>query len=242
VTNSHTRVRVERGHKRIRAYLGGKPVVDTVRPLLVWEHPHYPAYYLPVDDVRLEHFEADDETAHSPSRGDAQRFTVRVGNTVAAGAALRYDESPVPEIAEHIRLDWDAMDAWFEEDEEVFVHPRSPDTRIDILPSSRRVRVEIGDEVIAESTRARMLFETHLPTRFYLPKTDVRMDLLEHTETSTGCPYKGTAEYWSVRIGDELHKDVAWSYRTPLPESQKIAGLIAFWKVDIFVDGARQEG
>jgi uncharacterized protein (DUF427 family) len=86
-----------------------------------------------------------------------------------------------------------------------------------------------------------MLFETHLPTRFYFPKTDVRMDLFEHTETSTGCPYKGTAEYWSVRIGDKLHKDVAWSYRTPLPESQKIAGLIAFWKVDIFVDGVRQE-
>jgi uncharacterized protein (DUF427 family) len=241
MTNSGTKVRVERGHKRVRAYLGGKPVVDTVRPLLVWEHPHYPAYYLPLDDVRWEFFEVDDDSVHSPSRGDALRYTVRVGSTVAEGAALRYDASPVPEIAGHIRLDWDAMDAWFEEDEEVFVHPRSPDARIDILPSSRVVRVEIGGEVIAESTRTRMLFETHLPTRFYFPKTDIRMDLLEHTETSTGCPYKGTAEYWSVRIGDKLHKDVAWSYRTPLPESQKIAGLIAFWKVDIFVDGVRQE-
>jgi uncharacterized protein (DUF427 family) len=243
MTHAHTPVRVEASRKRVRAYLGGVAVVDTLHPLLVWEHPHYPAYYLPAADFTDGALEATGESAHSPSRGDAGRYTVRAGNAVAAGAALRYDESPVPELNGHVRLEWEAMDAWFEEDEEVFTHPRNPYARIDILPSSRQVRVALDGVTIAETTSARMLFETHLPVRYYLPKTDVRMDLLERSATSTGCPYKGTAEYWSVRVGDALHDDVAWSYRTPLPESQKIAGLIAFWKdVEIFVDGVRQEG
>jgi len=242
MTKSNTPVRIEPSRKRVRVYLGGQVVADTLAPLLVWEHPHYPAYYLPVGDINPDHLEATDEIVHSPSRGDARRLTVRAGDRVAEGAALRYDASPVPEINGHIRLDWDAMDAWFEEDEEVFTHPRSPYARVDILPSSRRVRVELDGVTIAETTNARMLFETYLPTRYYIPKPDVRVDLLERSATTTGCPYKGTAEYWSVRVGDTLHQDVAWSYRTPLPESQKIAGLIAFWKnVDIFVDGVRQE-
>ena len=242
MTKSHTSVRVETGRKRVRVYLEGQVVADTLTPLLVWEHPHYPAYYLPVGDTNLDFLEETGEIVRSPSRGDARRMTVRVGDRVAIGGALRYDDSPVPEINGHIRFDWNAMDAWFEEDEEVFTHPRSPYARVDILPSSRLVRVELDGVTIAETTNARMLFETHLPTRYYIPKTDVRMDLLVSRATTTGCPYKGTAEYWSVRIGDTLHQDVAWSYRTPLPESQKIAGLIAFWKnVEIFIDGVRQE-
>ena len=239
---THTEIRVEQSRKRVRVYLSGQVVTDTVNPLLVWEHPHYPAYYLPVADTNLDLLEATGESVHSPSRGDAGRYTVRVGDRVAEGAALRYDDSPVPEINGHIRFEWNAMDAWFEEDEEVFTHPRSPYARIDILPSSRPVRVEIDGVTIAETTSARMLFETYLPTRFYVPKTDVRMDLMEPSATSTGCPYKGTAEYWSARVNEQMYEDVAWSYRTPLPESQKIAGLVAFWKdVDVFVDGVRQE-
>jgi uncharacterized protein (DUF427 family) len=135
------------------------------------------------------------------------------------------------------------MGAWFEEDEEVFTHPRNPYTRVDILPSSRHVRVEVDGETIAESTSPRLLFETGLPVRYYLPKTHVRMDLLEHTDTTSHCPYKGEAEWWSVRVGDTLHEDLAWAYPTTLPESQKIAGLIAFYdeKVDVYVDGVLQE-
>jgi uncharacterized protein (DUF427 family) len=134
------------------------------------------------------------------------------------------------------------MDAWFEEDEEVFVHPRDPYTRVDILPTSREVRVELDGVTIARSTSARLLFETGLPVRYYLPKPHVRMDLLTPTPTVTACPYKGTAEYWSVTVDGTEHPDLVWSYRTPLPESQKIAGLMAFYndKVDIYVDGVRQ--
>jgi uncharacterized protein (DUF427 family) len=237
------RVRVESAAKRVRAYLGGETVADTTRPILVWEAPYYPTYYFPVDDVRTELLEADDGIAHSPSRGDGRTFTVRAGGKGAPGAALRYEESPIEELRDAIRLDWDAIDAWFEEDEEVFTHPRDPYTRVDILPSSRHVRVEVDGVTVAESTSPRLLFETGLPVRYYLPKTHVRMDLLVPTDTASHCPYKGEAEWWSVRLGDEIHPDLAWSYRTPLPESQKIAGLVAFYdeKVDVYVDGVLQE-
>jgi uncharacterized protein (DUF427 family) len=237
------RVRVEPGAKRIRAYLGGELVADTIRPLLVWEVPYYPTYYIPAADVRTELLEPDGGVARSPSRGEGRTLTLRAGGKEAVGAAVRYENSPIEQLRDAIRLDWDAMDAWFEEDEEVFTHPRDPYKRVDILPSSRHVRVHVDGVTIAESASPRLLFETGLPVRYYLPKTHVRMDLLTPTETVSHCPYKGQAEWWSVRLGDTLHEDLAWSYRTPLPESREVAGLVAFYneKVDIYVDGVRQE-
>ncbi|MFL5820588.1 MAG: DUF427 domain-containing protein [Solirubrobacteraceae bacterium] len=235
-------VRLEPGAKRVRAYLGGEVVADTIRPVLVWEAPYYPTYYFPVEDVRTELLEPDGGVAPSPSRGEGRTFTVRAGDKQAA-AALRYQDSPIEELNGLIRLEWAAMDAWFEEDEEVFTHPRDPHTRVDILASSRHVRVEVGGETIAESACPRFLFETGAPVRHYLPKTHVRLDLLTPTDKVTHCPYKGRAEHWSVRAGGSLHEGLAWSYPTPLPESQKIAGLIAFYdeRVDTYVDGVRQE-
>jgi uncharacterized protein (DUF427 family) len=133
------------------------------------------------------------------------------------------------------------MDAWFEEDEEVFTHARDPYTRIDVLQSSRQVRIDVEGTTVADSHAPRLLFETALPVRYYLPKPHVRMDLLVPTDSVSYCPYKGQAAYWSVRIGEHLHPDLAWSYRTPLPESTKIAGLICFWndRVELYVDGVR---
>ena len=197
-TASKTRgsVRTERGAKRIRAYLGGELVADTTRPLLVWERPYYPTYYFPAEDVRADLLQPGDEVAHSTSRGDGRTFTVRAGGREAPQAAVRYEESPLDELRDAIRLDWDAMDAWFEEDEQVFTHPRDPYTRVDILPSSRHVRVEVDGVTIAESASPRLLFETGLPVRYYLPKPHVRLDLLTRTDTATHCPYKGRAEYW----------------------------------------------
>jgi uncharacterized protein (DUF427 family) len=236
-------VRVEHGSKRLRVYLGGELVADTTRPLLVWEKPYYPTYYFPAADVRMELLEPDGGVEHSPSRGDGRTFTIRAGGVEATKAALRYDESPFEELRDAIRLEWGAMDAWFEEDEEVFTHPRDPYKRVDILASSRHVRVEVGGVTIAESSKPTLLFETGLPVRFYFPKTHVRMDMLTPTEKESHCPYKGQAEYWTVRAGDTVHPDLAWSYRSPVPESQKIVGLIAFYneKVDLYVDGVLQE-
>jgi hypothetical protein len=132
--------------------------------------------------VRTDLLEADGGVAHSPNRGDGRTFAVRAGGKEALGTAMRYEDSPVGELRDLIRLQWDAMDAWFEEDEEVFTHPRDPYTRLDILPSSRHVRVEVDGVTIAESTSPKLLFETGLPPRYYLPKRHVRLDLLMPTD------------------------------------------------------------
>jgi uncharacterized protein (DUF427 family) len=139
----------------------------------------------------------------------------------------------------YTRIQWDGVDAWFEEDEEVFKHPRDPYHRVDVRDSSRHVRVIVDGVVVAESTRPRLLFETGLPTRYYLPKLDVRMDLLSPTTTASVCPYKGEAEYWSITTNGTTHSDLVWGYRDPIPEAFKIAGLVCFYneKVDIEIDG-----
>jgi uncharacterized protein (DUF427 family) len=235
------RVRLESSAKRVRAYLGGVAVADSRHPWLVWEVPYCPAYYFPLEDVRTDLLVETGTVTHSPSRGDARHFTVRVGQEERVDAAWRYVDSPIEELRQAVRFDWEAMDGWFEEDEEVYVHPRDPYTRVDILATSRHVRVELDGVVLADSTHAHALFETGLPPRWYLPKVDVRMDLLVPTGTVSHCPYKGQAQYWSARVNDRTVEDVAWSYRSPLPESEKIAGMVAFYneKLDITVDGVK---
>jgi uncharacterized protein (DUF427 family) len=236
-------VKVEPSAKRVRAYLNGQAVVDTVHPMLVWETPYYPAYYFPQGDVRMDLLVPSDRTEHSPSRGDARYFDVMVGDRVADSGAWSYPDSPIDALRGLVRLDWESMDAWFEEDEEVYVHPRSPYTRVDILPSSRHVEVSIAGVTVADSHQPRILFETGLPPRYYLPLVDVRMDLLRPSSTTSRCPYKGTAGYWSVEVDGQLFEDIVWIYRTPLPESIKVAGLVSFYneRVDLRVDGVELE-
>jgi uncharacterized protein (DUF427 family) len=233
-------VRVETSPKRVRAYLGGHVVLDTTEARLVWESSHHdlPHYYAPLRDVRAELIPTG-RTKTSRSRGVGQLHTVRIGAGEAFEAALTYPDSPVTALRDLVRIKFDAMDAWFEEDEEIYTHPRSPYTRIDILPTSRAVVVEADGHRIAETSQAHMLFETGLPARFYLPKVDVRLDLLVPSALVTHCPYKGRAEYWSVRVGGKLHEDAVWSYRHPLPESARLAGLLSFYpsRLDVMVDG-----
>jgi uncharacterized protein (DUF427 family) len=235
-------VKTEQGAKRVRAYLAGRLVADTSHPVLVWEIPYYPAYYLPPGDVTAG-LEPTGKTEHSPSRGEAVLYDVRVDGAVAAGAARIYPDSPLAALRGLVRLDWDAMDEWLEEDEPVYTHPRDPYTRVDILHSSRHVRVAVDGVTVADSVRPVILFETGLPARYYLPLPDIRTDLLTPTSTQTHCPYKGMATYWSLDTGHGPHPDLVWVYRAPLPESQKIAGLACFYneKVDIYLDGELQD-
>jgi uncharacterized protein (DUF427 family) len=209
-------VRSEVSHKRVRVYAGGQLVADSRAPMLVWEIPYYPTYYLPIADVhaRLE-----------PAADDA--YDVVTGTVTVPGAARLMDDL--------VRLEFGAMDEWLEEDEPIYVHPRDPYKRVDILASSRQVEVGIDGQVVASSRQPRILFETGLPPRYYLPLSDVRMDLLQPSNKESSCPYKGTASYWHV--GE--HENIVWIYRTPLAESQKIAGLACFYneKVDLYVDG-----
>ena len=209
-------VRIEPCHKRVRAYKGRDLVVDSVHSKLVWEHSAYPAYYFPEADVRAE--------------------------LVPAGAIRTFGDGP-DELRGLVRIDWKAMDEWLEEDEPVYVHPRNPYSRVDILASSRHVEVVVDGVTVADTHRPVILFETRLPPRYYMPLTDVRMDLLTPTEHSTMCPYKGTATYWSLEVNGQTYPNFVWCYRAPLAESQKIAGLACFYneKVDLIVDGERQE-
>jgi uncharacterized protein (DUF427 family) len=235
-------VRIEPGLKRVRVYLHGELVADTRTPYLVWESPYYPTYYLPESDVRATLVPAG-QTAHSPSRGDGEVLHVTVSAGTAERAAVRYPASPLEALRGLVRLDWNAMTEWLEEDEPVYTHPRDPYKRVDILASSRHVRIEVDGVTVAESRQPRILFETGLPARHYIPLSDVRMDMLQPSETVSHCPYKGTASYWSVDTGTRTHADIVWMYRSPLPESQKVAGLACFYdeKVDVYLDGELQD-
>lgn len=197
--------------RRIRARRDGAIVLDTVRAFYVWEVPYYPAYYVPSEDV-------------DPA-------------VIALTTTQTFETGPFAGLA---HVDWNSVDAWFEEDEEVFGgHPRSPYARVDAMRSSRHIRVEIDGVVLAESTAPVLLFETGLPTRHYIQRTDIDFSALERTDTTTYCPYKGTtSDYWSARINGALHEDIAWSYAYPAPEVIQIAGLVAFYdeKVDTFLD------
>jgi uncharacterized protein (DUF427 family) len=230
---------VEPVPRRVRAVLAGQTVLDTTRALYVWEWPYYPQYYIPIADVRGELLVDEGQTRKS-HRGTEELHALAVGGVDRAHAARVLRQSSVDGLAGTVRFEWDALDAWYEEDEQVFVHPRNPYVRVDALRSTRTVRVELEGTVLAESSSPVLVFETNLPTRYYLNRTEVDFAHLEHTDTVTACPYKGTtSDYWSVRIGDSTHADLAWSYDFPTRQLLPITGLIAFYneKLDIFRDG-----
>lgn len=138
------------------------------------------------------------------------------------------------------RFEWDALDAWFEEDEQVLVHPRDPYTRVDALRSTRHIEVRLDGTLLAESTSPALVFETGLPTRYYLNRTDVDLAHLSASDTVTQCPHKGTTSgYWSAGVGGTTRPDIAWAYDFPTRQLLPIAGLIAFYneKVDVVIDG-----
>ena len=174
----------------MRALLGGQVVVDTLHPWLVWEIPYYPAYYLPREDVRAR-LEPSGRTEHSPSRGEATYYDVHVGEAVARDGAWAYPDSPMEELRDLVRFEWQALDEWLEEDELVYVHPRQPYSRVDILASSRRVQVMVDGVELADSSRPHILFETGLPPRYYLPLADVRTELLTPSDACHPVPVQG---------------------------------------------------
>jgi uncharacterized protein (DUF427 family) len=231
--------------KRIRAVVAGEVVADSRRALILHESGHQPVYYFPPDDVRAELLEASERHTHCPKKGEASYYTIRVGDRAVEAGAWYYPDpiDGAPPIKDLIALYWNRIDHWYEEDEEVFVHPRDPYHRVDILRSDRHIRISRDGELLAESHRPVGLFETNLPPRWYLPREDV-VAPLEPTDTVTRCPYKGQAAYYSVRLdGGEVAKDLIWYYPEPIQESSKIEGLLCFFneQVDIELDGELQE-
>lgn len=228
--------------RRIRGRLGDRTIFDTTRARYVWEWPHYPQYYIPLEDVDREVL-VDEHTRHLGRRGTVQVHGLRAGREHRPGAAQVVVDSPLDAVAGTVRFDWAALDAWYEEDEEVFVHPRNPYVRVDAVRSSRHVQVRLGDTVLADSGSPVLVFETGLPTRYYLPASDLRHEHLSRSGgTRTSCPYKGTTSYYlSAAIDGAVIEDIAWCYSFPTAAVSAIAGLVAFYqdKVDVLVDGQR---
>ena len=221
--------------KRVRAEIAGTIVADSTRTLLLLERGHFPVYYFPPEDVRQDLLIRTEHRTHCPHKGDASYRTIMAGGRKVENAAWCYEDpiEAVRPIAGRLAFYADKVDRWLEEDEVLVGHVRSPFHRIDTRESRRRVRVIVGGEVVADTRRARFLFETGIRTRYYIPREDVALDKLTRSASRTTCPYKGHASYWSVRAGGRDFPDVVWAYEDPLPESLPIKGLLAFWEEKI---------
>lgn len=236
--------RIEPAPRRVRGILNGRTVFDTTRAQYVWEWPYYPQYYIPLADVNEQFLVNEEGRPQKQSLGTAHRHGLRVGDVQRDAAARVYDSDARRGVADTVRFEWAALDAWFEEDEEVFVHPRSPYVRVDAIRSHRHLRVESRGVVLADTRSPVLVFETGLPTRFYVDKTDVAFEHLIPSDTQTPCPYKGnTTGYWSVHVNGSVEEDLAWAYDFPTRALAPITGMVAFYneKVDIFLDGEQVE-
>jgi uncharacterized protein (DUF427 family) len=190
-------------------------------------------------DIQADLLVDEDHQEHL-GRGTAQRYGIRLGDIERPGVAHLYTDSDIEGVAGRVRFEWSAFDGWFEEDEEVFVHPRDPYSRVDALRSTRTVTIGLDGVELARSSSPVMVFETGLPTRYYLNRTEVHFEHLVPSDTVSSCPYKGqTSAYWSVRSGDQILPDLAWAYDFPTRQLLPIAGMVAFYneKVDIEIDG-----
>jgi uncharacterized protein (DUF427 family) len=253
-------LRYEPTAKRVRATLAGRPALDSTRALLVWEPRRIvPSYAVPADDVLTEIVAAgtaEEATARPVRLGDGppvldprnpfavhttagQALVLDAGDGGPGAAGFRIAD---PALAGYIVVDFGGFDGWLEEDEPIVGHPHDPFSRIDVRRSARQVRIELDGHVLAETSRSRALFETGLPTRYYLPRDDVRADL-RPSSTRTVCAYKGEASYWSVEVDGREVPDVAWSYEEPLDDLAVLRGLVCFFaeKTDLVVDGRHVE-
>jgi uncharacterized protein (DUF427 family) len=231
--------------RRMRASFAGETIVDSRHAKLLHEHGKLPVHYFPESEVRLDLLEPTDHHTHCPWKGDASYWSVRVGDRLAENAVWSYPEpiEDAPPLRGFMAFYWNKMDGWLEEDEPVIGHARDPYHRVDVLDTSRHVRVEVEGEQVAETQRPRAIFETGLPTRWYIPADDVRADLLLPSDKHTVCAYKGVASYRSVRTPDGVEEDVAWLYEDPHRDVERIVGHLCFFneRVDIYVDGELQE-
>jgi len=253
--------RVHPSPKWIRATMRDRVVVDTKAALLVWEPRRVvPSYAVPVDDIAAELVPYDgpgveehpvalglvDQPVLDPSTSflahstPGRSLTVRLPGDELAGAAFAADD---PDLAGYAVLDWGAFTEWLEEEEVVEGHPRDPFDRIDCLRSSRRVVISLDGVTLADSNRPTLLFETPLPTRYYLPREDVVMELLRPSDRRSVCAYKGRAHYWSAEVGGRLVPDVAWSYADPRHDALPVRDMVAFFteRLDLTLDGVALE-
>ena len=235
-------VHLSESPRHVRVFFNGETIADSKHAKLVRESEVLPIYYFSPADVRADFLIRARHKSACPYKGEACFWTIQVRDRQAENVAWSYP-TPLPaaaEITNYFAFEWNQMDKWMEEEEEILVHARDPYKRVDVLQSARHVQVVIDGEIVADSRRPRLLFETNHPVRYYLPQEDVRMDLLVPSATQSRCPYKGLASYWSVNVGAQTHEDMVWGYMEPIPECPKIKGLLCFFHergADIYVDG-----
>jgi len=231
--------------KRLRIKVGDLFIADTTEALVLQESDHLPVYYFPIRDVDESFLMPSTTKTECPYKGTASHYSLNTGVTLVQDAGWRYLE-PIkgcPPIADYMGFYWSKMDHWYEEDEEIFVHARDPFRRVDCLPSSRRVEVFVGGEKVADSKKGVFLFETGHPTRYYLPISDTRLELLSPSRYISRCPYKGIASYYHLTVNGKCYENMVWYYPEPVHEAARVKGLVCFYDefVDrILVDGVEQ--
>lgn len=259
--NALGELRVHPIAKWIRASSGGETVVSSTRAMVVWEPRRVvPSYAVPITDVSAELVPAnttvdtarpvqlssggppvlDPRTPFSVHSCPGEGLSIRTSAGELEGTAFAPDD---PALDGYVLLNWAAFDQWREEDEVVTGHPHDPFHRIDVLRSSRHVVVSSDGVVLADSIRPNLLFETSLPTRYYLPPEDVRWELLHPSESHSVCAYKGVANYWTAGLPGRDIPDIAWSYAEPLNDALNVAGMVAFFteRLDLVIDGTAIE-
>ncbi|KAE9386528.1 DUF427-domain-containing protein [Gymnopus androsaceus JB14] len=245
VPPNFTKVHIEDCLKRVRTIFGGVFIVDTRKAKLVqvlyhlWEHKFYPQYYFPSSELPSKFL--DEKSKQVLSEGPI-KYDIVVGVKRAAEAVTVYGDSN-GDLAGLFKIGFASMDMWYEEDEQVFVHPKDPYKRVDVLQSSRHIRVEVHGVEVANTHKPRLLFETGLPVRTYIPPTDCKLELLVPSNLHTSCPYKGVANYYHVQTApDKTAENVVWWYQNPNLECAAINGFLAFYdeRVDVWVDGEKQ--
>jgi uncharacterized protein (DUF427 family) len=230
--------------RRIRAEFAGQTIVDSRHAKLLHENGLLPILYFPAAEVRTDLLVPSDRSTHCPWKGDASYWSVDVDGTRVDDAVWEYRD-PLPEappLKGYFSVFWDKMDRWLEEDEELVGHVRDPYHRVDVLDSSRHVKVSLDGVVLAETTRPKALFETGLPVRWYIPPEDVHLEHLTRSDRQSICAYKGRASYLSIRSNGEVQSDLVWTYPDPSRDVDRVRGHLCFYNefVDIEVDGEAQ--
>lgn len=227
--------------KRIRGVIAGETVVDTRRAKMLHETGQFIQWYVPRDDVRTDLLEAGDRQTNDPHKGETSWYTLRVGDRVEADAAWSHDQSPaaMSHLAGLVAFDFDRLDAWFEEDDQIVGHPRDPYHRCDYRRTSEHIEVRVGGETIAETRRAVKLFETSIPPRYYIPFDDVKPECLAPSVTRGICLYKGRQAYSTVHASDTTVEDGAWAIYEPFGEAIAVVGHVSFWGegTEVLADG-----
>lgn len=231
----------------VRVKVGDEWIADSKKVLLVNEAGRLPVYYFPKEDVRFEFLKKSEHRTHHEHKGEAVYWDIVTDGRVLENAAWGYLD-PEPESGElqgYVAFDWRSLDHKYEEEEEIFgSHPRDPYTRIDTIPSSRHIQVFLNGQLVADSVRPVILFETGLTPRYYLPKEDIKTEYFTDSENKSRCPYKGVASYWSADVNGKHYDDIVWTYKDPVPELPKIKGLYSFYNeyVDsLTIDGEEWE-